>query len=80
MTSHRVRAKGAQGSVDARVTGVGLARLLDPRTRDADTLAGETASAGKWWSSVADTLGRMLHLLVDTSTWLDVSKRRDGQR
>ena len=22
----------------------------------------------------------MLHLLIDTSTWLDVSKRRDGQR
>ena len=22
----------------------------------------------------------MLHLLVDTSTWLDLSKRRDGQR
>ena len=26
------------------------------------------------------TLVRMLHLLVDTSTWLDLSKRRDGQR
>ena len=22
----------------------------------------------------------MLHLLVDTSTWLDLSKRRDGRR
>ncbi|QCT85490.1 hypothetical protein C0205_12630 (plasmid) [Micrococcus luteus] len=28
----------------------------------------------------ADTVGTMLHLLVDTSTWLDLSKRRDGQR
>ncbi len=27
-----------------------------------------------------DTVGGMLHLLVDTSTWLDLSKRRDGQR
>lgn len=27
-----------------------------------------------------DTLGSMLHLLVDTSTWLDLCKRRDGQR
>lgn len=26
------------------------------------------------------TLGSMLHLLVDTSTWLDLCKRRDGQR
>jgi hypothetical protein len=25
-------------------------------------------------------LGLVLHLLVDTSTWLDLSKRRDGQR
>ena len=25
-------------------------------------------------------IGGMLHLLVDTSTWLDLSKRRDGQR
>lgn len=29
---------------------------------------------------VADTLRGVLHLLVDTSTWLDLSKRRDGQR
>lgn len=28
----------------------------------------------------ADSVGTMLHLLVDTSTWLDLSKRRDGQR
>lgn len=28
----------------------------------------------------ADTLGGVLHLLVDTSTWLDLCKRRDGQR
>lgn len=28
----------------------------------------------------AANLGLVLHLLVDTSTWLDLSKRRDGQR
>ena len=26
------------------------------------------------------SLSDMLHLLVDTSTWLDLAKRRDGQR
>ena len=30
--------------------------------------------------SVTDNVSTMLNLLVDTSTWLDLSKRRDGQR
>lgn len=30
--------------------------------------------------SMTDNVIAMLHLLVDTSTWLDLSKRRDGQR
>jgi hypothetical protein len=33
-----------------------------------------------WGRARAVTLLDVLHLLVDTSTWLDLSKRRDGQR
>ena len=53
---------------------------LEPGTRDlkARCVAYPTLSIGLVTRSA--NLSNVLHLLVDTSTWLDLAKRRDGQR